>query len=377
MAAPRVMLVDDEEDIIWGLSRALVKAGYDVMAAAGTDEALAKLSTQPVDILITDIKMPGRSGLELIMEARQLYPTIKAVVMTARGSEELHRETMERGAVEYIEKPFDLDMFLDMVARAKEEGFRGVVRDLKLVDVLQILSLERATAAVELSSPEGQGYIYFDAGEVVHAEFGKLQGEKAFYKILELEGGSFSLKRGVSTEKRTISKSLDNLMLTIYADRDEASRETAEGGGIGEFDVESFSFSEAVGLKETIEVPEEVKQGLASAATSLMTEGVEAVAIWDADGQVIFSNGKLSVEAAKSLSSAVRSGNSAMNSLGKGTVSEMLFTTPSGNIVMRQLSGGKFTVAVSADSKANPGLVRVSLIKSAISLEKLLAGMGK
>ncbi|MGB9590025.1 MAG: response regulator, partial [Candidatus Hydrothermia bacterium] len=301
MAAPKVLLVDDEEDIIWGLSRTLIKAGYDVLTALSGENALSTLQTQPVDILITDIKMPGMSGLDLIVEAKRKYPNLKAVVMTARGSEELMRETAERGAVEYIEKPFDLDAFISIVAKAREEGFRGVVRDLKLVDVLQILSLERSTAAVAVSGSAGSGSIYFADGDVVHAELGKLSGEEAFRAIVEMEGGSFSLRRGVTTTARTINKTLDNLLLSVVAAKDESAE--TEG-----FDLDSWSFSEAVGLKEEIRViPNEIRVGLEAELKALMTEGVDCVCIWDSDGRLVVSVGEISPGAVSLLSGAINS----------------------------------------------------------------------
>ncbi|MEO0140884.1 MAG: response regulator [candidate division WOR-3 bacterium] len=361
MAAPRVLLVDDEEDIIWGLSRALVKAGYDVLTALSGEDALSTLQTQPVDILITDIKMPGMSGLDLIVEAKNKYPNIKTVVMTARGSEELMRETTERGAVEYIEKPFDLDAFLSVVARAREEGFRGVVRDLKLIDVLQILSLEKSTAAVAVSGPVGSGAIYFSEGNVVHAELGRLTGEEAFHAILEMEGGSFSLRRGAETKARTINKTLDNLLLSAVAAKDEAT-ETAG------FDIDSWSFSEAVGLVEEVRgIPDEVRSGLEAELRALMTEGVEGVGIWDSDGRPVVLLGSMSGSTAALLSRAIASARDAV-----GELSEALFTTQKANCVTRQLRSGEFTVGVIADSKVNPGLLRVELVKSAVRMEKLL-----
>lgn len=366
MAAPRVLLVDDEEDIIWGLSRTLTRAGYDVLTALSGEGALNTLQTQPVDILITDIKMPGMSGLDLIVEAKRRYPNLKAVVMTARGSEELMRETAERGAVEYIEKPFDLDAFVSVIAKAREEGFRGVVRDLKLVDVLQILSLEKSTAAVAVSGPAGSGIIYFVEGTVVHAELGKLAGEEAFHAILEMEGGSFSLRRGATTVARTINKTIDNLLLSAVATKDEATE--TEG-----FDLETWSFSEAVGLKEEVRViPDEIRSGLEAELKALMADGVGGAGIWDSEGKPVVVIGEIASEAVSLLSAAVVSANKASVSIGKGDISEALFTSQKANFVMRQLKGGQFTVALVADTRVNPGLLRVELIKSVVKMEKLL-----
>jgi len=183
---------------------------------------------------------------------------------------------------------------------------------------------------------------------------------------VEMEGGSFSLRRGATTEARTINKTLDNLLLAAVAARDEATG--AEG-----FDLDSWSFSEAVGLKEEARViPQEIRDALEAELRALMTEGVGGGGIWDAEGGAIVLIGEIGTGAVSLLSRAASSANQASVSMGKGELSEALFTSQKANCVMRQLKGGQFTVALVADSKVNPGLLRVELVKSAVKMEKLL-----
>ncbi len=381
--APRVLLVDDEEDILWGLSRALSKAGYEVLSASNGREALELLKSQPVDVIVTDIKMPEVSGLELISEAKKLYPQVAVIVMTARGSEEHMRESYDRGAVEYLEKPFDLDQFLNIVGKAQKEGFRGVVRDLKLVDILQILALEKSEAEIRVSAPGGSGKIFLADGKVVHAEFEDIEGEEAFYRILKLEGGSFSLRRGSKAPRKTIDKDLDTLMLAAVAKLDEERAGEAEREVEGPtIDVDSFSLTEMLQIEEPaeaapkIEVPEELRAKIeATLKEALLASQSEAEGIWvfGEGGQVIARVDSEEAPAGvwKLLKAAVEVG----EGTGKGAPQEVLLALAEGPVIVRPLSGGRFGVALVGKPKANAGLLRVSLLKLALKLEALLSNL--
>ncbi len=217
----RVMIVDDEEDIVLGLSRFLKKNGYDVIYETSPKKALEMLSAEPTDILIADVKMDELSGLELINLARIKNPDIKVIIMTARGSEEIERISYERGALEYIEKPFDVDYLLEVLKKIEVSGFKGVVKELGLVDFLNILHMEGALALVNVTSATGSGRIYFESGEIVHAQFSDKEGILALKEILNLKGGSFSVERNIKPPKRTINMSFSNLMLEVFAKSDE------------------------------------------------------------------------------------------------------------------------------------------------------------
>ncbi len=217
----KIMIVDDEEDIVLGLSRFLKKNGYDVIYETSPKKALELLSTDPADILIADVKMNEMSGLELINQAKLKNPDIKVIIMTARGSEEIERISYERGALEYIEKPFDVEYLLDVLKKIEVGGFKGVVRELGLVDFLNILNMERALAVVNVTSAIGNGRIYFEKGEIVHAQFSDKEGIEALKEILNLKGGSFNVERNIKSPKKTINIPFNNLMLEVYAKSDE------------------------------------------------------------------------------------------------------------------------------------------------------------
>jgi two-component system response regulator AtoC len=102
----RVLLVDDEENLRLALRTHLRKAGYEVSAVGSVDAALAELERDPVDFLVTDVKMPGRSGLELLATVKQKWPATVVIVMSAYGSHEDALAAIKGGAQDYLTKPF-------------------------------------------------------------------------------------------------------------------------------------------------------------------------------------------------------------------------------------------------------------------------------
>jgi two-component system response regulator AtoC len=116
----RVLVVDDEENLRHMLQILLRREGYDAVGASSVDGALIELDHQPFDIIITDLRMPGRTGLELLDEVRRRNLDTTVVVMTAYGSKEIAIEAMKRGAYDYLSKPFEADEVVLLLRKAEE-----------------------------------------------------------------------------------------------------------------------------------------------------------------------------------------------------------------------------------------------------------------
>src|SRR5690349_16733534 len=114
----RALLVDDEQPILYALGVVMEADGVEVVTAGSVDQALGLL--EGVDVVVTDLEMPGRSGLDLLDEVRALDPTIPVILITAHGSERIAVEALKRGAYDYISKPFDNDEVAYSVRRACE-----------------------------------------------------------------------------------------------------------------------------------------------------------------------------------------------------------------------------------------------------------------
>jgi two-component system, NtrC family, nitrogen regulation response regulator GlnG len=119
-----VWLVDDDASIRWVLERALRQGGMSPTAFDQADTALAALRHDRPDVLITDIRMPGRSGLELLTEIRGSQPELPVIVMTAHSDLDSAVAAYQGGAFEYLPKPFDIDQAVDLVRRAAQQRVR-------------------------------------------------------------------------------------------------------------------------------------------------------------------------------------------------------------------------------------------------------------
>jgi DNA-binding NtrC family response regulator len=117
--------VDDEELYRRALERILKRVGHNVVTARDAGEALAVVTGQPVDLVLSDIQMPGINGLELVRQIRDAAPDLPCIVVTGYGSAEQSLEALRAGAFWYLEKPFDqghLDVVRQLVEQAMEMG---------------------------------------------------------------------------------------------------------------------------------------------------------------------------------------------------------------------------------------------------------------
>jgi two-component system response regulator AtoC len=112
--------VDDEQNLRHMLQTLLRREGYEPVGVASVEGALKELEDRSYDIVITDLRMPGQSGLDLVDEVRRRNLGTTVVVMTAYGSRDIAIEAMKRGAYDYISKPFEADEIILLLRKAEE-----------------------------------------------------------------------------------------------------------------------------------------------------------------------------------------------------------------------------------------------------------------
>jgi DNA-binding NtrC family response regulator len=116
----KILIAEDEEITLKQLLYALKKEGYEAVGAKNGLEALDLIEREYFDVLITDVKMPGMSGIELLERVKEKYPAIEVLVITGFGSIDSAVEAMKKGAYEYITKPFNLDELILKVRNIHE-----------------------------------------------------------------------------------------------------------------------------------------------------------------------------------------------------------------------------------------------------------------
>lgn len=123
VSKPCVLLVEDSEPLRTVVARSLGRAGFEVVEARDGSDALKQLSlvscgNRRFDLVISDVRLPGYDGLNLLATMRQLDPPIPAIIITAFGSESLHATAQRIGAVATLDKPFALDDLIDLAHSA-------------------------------------------------------------------------------------------------------------------------------------------------------------------------------------------------------------------------------------------------------------------
>ncbi|WP_211193772.1 response regulator [Pyxidicoccus fallax] len=137
----RILLVDDEESLRITLAANLELEGHTVLEAASAEDALKVLSEHSVDVVLTDIRMPGLHGVDLLRRIKQDRPDMPVVLMTAFTAEELVDDALAEGAFTVLPKPFDVAHALDTILRAVRAPQILVVDDTEKVAQAMVRAL--------------------------------------------------------------------------------------------------------------------------------------------------------------------------------------------------------------------------------------------
>jgi two-component system response regulator PilR (NtrC family) len=196
---PRILVVDDERSMRELLAIVLRREGYEVLLAENGKSAVDTLEREQVDLLISDIKMPDLSGVEVLRAAKRIDPDILGIMITAFASTDTAVEAMRLGACDYLSKPFDIDL-LKMKVREKIENrqlrqenvllkrtlglshqFANIVgRSDKMLEVFKMIeTVARTNSTILLTGESGTG-----KGLVAHAiQFHSLRREKPMVSL--------------------------------------------------------------------------------------------------------------------------------------------------------------------------------------------------
>ena len=119
-----IMLVDDEERFLSTTKKLLSKKGIDLMTALSGGEALEKLNTHSVHVVILDVKMPGMDGMATLREIKRQYPLTEVIMLTGHATVESAVEGLKSGATDYLMKPTEIEELLEKAEEAFEKRKR-------------------------------------------------------------------------------------------------------------------------------------------------------------------------------------------------------------------------------------------------------------
>jgi CheY-like chemotaxis protein len=225
-----VLIVDDDVTFRTTIGRDLRDHGFAVSLAHNADEATARLSERAVDVLLTDLRMPGANGIDLLATVRALAPRTRTILMSGYASAHDYQRAIECGAVRVLSKPFTSGELLLAIRQAVEceTGFRGSIHGLSLVDLLQMFHYARRSLAIIVEGL-APGHVLLEDGQVIHAMYRELRGEPALGAILAMPAGSLRTMVLPHCPPHSITREFQPLLLDALRATDDRALATTAG----------------------------------------------------------------------------------------------------------------------------------------------------
>jgi CheY-like chemotaxis protein len=250
-ATPKILLIDSNVFFARRLTDALKHEGFEVVHSTQSAYALTMLEwNTPIAILCaTNLRE---------MSAYELPPLIRADIKTAHipiialgeGGDQALMEAFRAGCEDYVDRrssPESIAAHVKQFLRSHDEGFQptqmlnsqetalsGSLSHLDLPGVVQMLTHSRQNGALHVNTDVVDGIIFFDGGDITHAEAGEVVGEDAVVRIVKncngVENGVYKFIPGATATTRTVLRSATELMLDALREVDEGDREVADGG---------------------------------------------------------------------------------------------------------------------------------------------------
>ncbi|MDH7568342.1 MAG: response regulator [Armatimonadota bacterium] len=153
-----ILLAEDDDVVRTTLTESLLLNGYAVHGAASGEEALEILRSRRIDLVIADLMMPGMSGVELIEEASRVYPQLPFLVLSAFGTTDLARESIQRGAVDFLSKPITTAELVIAIERNLERQRVEAQRRREATAEILFETVQAFAAAIDLLDPYTAGH---------------------------------------------------------------------------------------------------------------------------------------------------------------------------------------------------------------------------
>jgi ActR/RegA family two-component response regulator len=224
-----VLVVDDDAVLRRAVASELTKRGYDVSSAGSVDEGLGLMREAPFDVLVTDLRMGGKDGIDLLTAVRDHASATRTILMSGFATAKDYQHAIELGAVRVLCKPFTPDELIGAIEHAVdcETGFRGSIHGLSLIDIIQMFHYARRTITVTVTGAR-TAFIDIRDGEIVHAQHGEVTGTDALRHILGASSGAITTSVPNTEGPRTIEVPFQSLVLDVLRELDEEGRDEWE-----------------------------------------------------------------------------------------------------------------------------------------------------
>src|SRR6266700_3456836 len=237
----KLLLVDDNPMVLGMLRDALAPLAHVTTADDGAD-ALLKAVDEPPDVVVSDYRMPGMDGRQLIekLKSRSTTSGIAVILLATKSDISEKLSLQDHAADDFVEKPFFLreatqriKRLIDKIALeklAKSSSSDGVVRgslaQMNVIDLVQSLEMGRKSCLLTLTQEDDKCEMYFKEGQVPHAVYGPLSGDAAVFKVLRWTGGNFQINFEGKTKQQSTTLNTQGLLMEGLRLLDESRRDS-------------------------------------------------------------------------------------------------------------------------------------------------------
>ncbi len=218
-----VLIVDDEKTFLLSLRDGLKahENKFRVLTAEGGREAISLLRALPIDLLITDLKMPEVDGFELLAWTTREKPELPVIVMTAFGTADIEAQLAEIDSLQYLEKPLALADLESAIFTALKAKARSFIRGITLSTFLQLMHMEKKSCTLKITQDERVGYLFFKGGVLLDADCEELSGKEAAYEVIAWDDAEIEMDSHCRRQEKVITVSLEHLLIDAFRLKDE------------------------------------------------------------------------------------------------------------------------------------------------------------
>lgn len=221
------LIVDDEEVFLRTVAEgfSLFAGHVTTLTARNGKAALEILRSRPVDVVVTDLKMPEMDGFALIAEMSKHHQGVPVIVMSAFGTPDIEARLVEQGVVQYLDKPVDFEQLAEKVVSVLAASASGHLRGIALPTVLQMIEADRKTCTVRVTSGGHGGELVFKGGLLADAHTGDLHGSGAAMEIVCWEEPEIDILSGPNSGTRSLEMPVTQILLEAFRVHDERERQ--------------------------------------------------------------------------------------------------------------------------------------------------------
>ncbi len=226
MAEYSILFADGDPKAVQYFSGMLKANGFNPASTTSGIEALRLYRSVSPDLVVTDLALDEMDGMTVLEELKKFDPAAKIIIITDNADKNMITRAFRLGVLDVFEKPIDPEFLIskirDLLAR-EDRALEGNLKMMSLSSIIQINCEERNQAQLILNHLGKGGTIFFNNGEIIHAEAGDLMGDEAIYSLLGWEEGTFKLKIGSEPGLVTIDKNWSGLLMEGMRRIDESA----------------------------------------------------------------------------------------------------------------------------------------------------------